>query len=113
MAEKFVVLYEGDCDGVFNSEADAAEYLLSIAEEAVYEDFLEFIMFPRNKWKLWVGAETEEEWASAEQYFDVWKLEDLEDVWTNTGRVPRQTSYSAMLSNFTEDWVIQTVHYFD
>ena len=46
MAEKFVVLYENDvCEGVFDTLADAEEYILSIAEEAAYENFLSEIMY--------------------------------------------------------------------
>ena len=113
MAEKFVILYEGsDCEGIFDIEADAEEYILSLAEEAVYEDFLGYIMFPRN---IWVRDEPEK-WMTAEDYFDMWKLEDLEDIWMIVGnryrRVPRQTSYSAMLSHFVEDYGIVKAHYF-
>lgn len=113
MAEKFAVLYEcSDCSGIFDTDADAEEYILSLAEEAVYEDFLEYIMFPRN---IWVRDEPEK-WMTAEDYFDMWKLEDLEDVWMIVNdrycKVPRQTSYSAMLSFFAENYGIWKAHYF-
>ena len=113
MAEKFVVLYEySDCDGVFDIESDAEEYILSLAEEAAYEDFLEYTMFPRN---IWVRDEPEK-WMTAEDYFKMWKLEDLEDVWINVGNgyrsVPRQTITSAILGQFVEDYSIVKAHHF-
>ena len=114
MAEKFVVLYEySDCEGIFDTEADAEEYILSLAEEAAYEDFLEYIMFPRN---IWVRDEPEK-WMTAEDYFKMWKLKDLEDVWVNVGNgyrsVPRQTITSAMLSDFVEDFGIVKAYHFE
>lgn len=113
MAEKFVVLYEcSSCEGIFDIEADAEEYILSLAEEAAYEDFLRYIMFPRN---IWVRDEPEK-WMTAEDYFNMWKLEDMEDIWMYENgyyrSAPRQTSYSAMLGSFVEDFSIVKVHHF-
>lgn len=113
MAEKFVVLYEcSNCEGIFDTETDAEEYILSLAEEAAYEDFLRYIMFPRN---IWVRDEPEK-WMTIKEYFDMWKLEDLEDVWMYEDgyyrSVSRQTSYSAMLKDFGEDFGIWKTYYF-
>ena len=88
---KYVVMYDDYCEIIFDTQADAEEYILSIAEEAVYEVFLQCY--------------------EPEEWFDKWRLEDLSDVWVGgtTKRQPRQTTYSAMLGYFADDWLIEEV----
>ena len=94
---KFIALWEEDCEGIFDTRGDAEEYILSVAEESAYEDFLCY-----DNIKDWLYT---------------WRLENLEDVWkrfSNGGykKVPRQTSKSAILSYFSEGWHIQECNYF-
>ena len=114
MAEKFVVLYENDtCEGIFDTLADAEECILSIAEEAVYHDFLWAVMCSHViNWRP--GEEAQYIYYTPEEWFNKWNLKDLEDVWLITGESqPRQTTYSAMLSFFVEYDEIYAAPYFD
>ena len=111
MAEKFVVLYDENCEGIFDTLADAEEYVLSIAEESAYEDFLAEIMFPTNIFER--GKLVKEDvWMTAEEYFSYWNLKDLADVWIGHRPQPRQTVYSAMLANYVEEFIIMSAPYF-
>lgn len=40
MSTKFVICYEESCLAIVATRADAEEYILSLAEEAIYEDYL-------------------------------------------------------------------------
>ena len=114
MAEKFVVLYENDiCEGVFDTLADAEEYIFSVAEEAAYEDFLSEIMCGHVVyWRP--GEEAQYAYDTPDEWFSKWNLKDLEDVWLITGESqPRQTTYSAMLSYFSEYDEILKAPYFN
>ena len=114
MAEKFVILYENDiCEGVFDTLADAEEYILSIAEEAAYEDFLREIMCGHVvQWRR--GEGTQYAYDTPEEWFNKWNLEDWGEVWLITGESQRrQTIYSAMLSYFAEYDEILKAPYFN
>ena len=114
MAEKFVVLYENDiCKGVFDTLANAEEYILSVAEEAAYVDFLGAILCGHVvNWQP--GEEIQYAYDTPEEWFNQWNLKDLEDVWLITGESqPRQTIYSAMLSYFVEYDEILEAPYFN
>ena len=114
MAEKFVVLYENDiCKGVFDTLANAEEYILSVAEEAAYVDFLGAILCGHVvHWRP--GEEIQYAYDTPEVWFNQWNLIDLEDVWLITGEAqPRQTIYSAMLSYFAGSYNIFEAPYFD
>ena len=111
MTEKFVVLYDEDCYGIFDTRADAEEYILSIAEESAYEDFLSEIMFPKNIFER--GKLVKEDiWMTIDKYFSYWKLEDLDGVWIGHRPQPRQTVYSAMLASYVEEFIIMKAPYF-
>ena len=59
---KFIVLWEEDCEGIFDIRGDAEEYILSLAEEMAYEHFLGY-------------------YNSIEDWLNTWKLENLENFW--------------------------------
>lgn len=114
MAEKFVVMYDSDiCEGVFDTLADAEEYILSIAEEAVYHDFLRAVMCGHVVyWRP--DEEAQYAYNTPEEWFNEWNLKDLEDVWLITGEPqPRQTIYSAILSYFSKYDEILKAPYFN
>ena len=114
MAEKFVVMYDSDiCEGVFDTLADAEEYILSIAEEAVYHDFLRAVMCGHVVyWRP--DEEAQYAYNTPEEWFNEWNLKDLEDVQLITGESqPRQTIYSAILSYFSEYDEILKAPYFN
>ena len=114
MAEKFVVLYENDtCEGVFDTLSDAEEYILSVAEEAAYEDFLREIMCGHVVyWRP--GEEAQYAYDTPEEWFNKWNLKEWGEVWLITGESqPRQTIYSAMLGYFSEYDEILTAPYFN
>lgn len=106
---KYVIMYDDSCEIILDTLTDAEEYILSIAEEAAYEDFLADIMFSHAS--FFVGNDMIDKYHEPEEWFDQWRLEDLSDVWVGgtTKRQPRQTSYSAMLGYFAEDWRIEEV----
>lgn len=99
IVDKYVVMYEDSncCLGIFDTEADAEEYILSWAEEGLYENF------------LFDTAATI--WCTIEEWFDTWKLEDLMPFWTGEIFIPRQTSYSMMLNDFSESLIIRKCPY--
>lgn len=108
---KYVVMYDDYSEMIFDTLADAEEYILSIAEEGAYEDFLGDITFSHSS--FFVGNDMVDKYHEPEEWFDGWRLEDLSDVWVGgtTKRQPRQTAYSAMLGYFAEDWQIEETKY--
>ena len=112
MTSKFIVMYDNEiCEGVFDTLTDAEEYILSIAEEAVYLDFLRettqgYVTYWHPGEEAQYGYDTPEDW------FNQWRLEDLEDMWPiNDTPRPRQTAYSAMLDHFANDEIFEVPYF--
>ena len=93
---KYVVYDDYRVRGIFNTEADAEEFVLAIAEEKAYEEYVDAIYYSDH--------------LTNENYFCYNQaLADLEDIniydvalgqWFHT---ERQTFYSALLMNAIED----------
>ena len=98
--KKYVVTDFDDCIvALCKTRADAEEYLFSESEEAVYEDFLDDILY---RWEYW----------TPDSFFRDKQLAfECENKWRSrfNDAAPFESLYAFMLYRSTSSWYIQEV----
>ena len=96
VATKWLVSDEYCNFGICSTRADAEELILSMAEEAAYDDYCEEILFGKKR-------------LTTKQYFNyMWAKEGMDEIWVvdengKLRQVNRQTFWSAILDAALHD----------
>ena len=93
---KYLISYDETVEAIAETRADAEEYILSIAEEYVYEDYASEV--------LYYGMTTED-WFSEFRA----RAEDASDLRKRWDRRPYETFSGFLLTYFGEYYTIQEV----
>ena len=108
MKTKWVVSDDEMIFGIFDTEADAEEFIFSMAEEMAYDNYVEEVMLGTGG----VAMTTEQyiqTHAAMKNFDDCWILDSATNRWT---RVNRQTVYSYILDCALDTMFIDEVYHY-